>query len=1398
MCAAVADRADSLEAVCAGLVAILDSHLVPIGVGCLVEGGFIVTCAHVVATALGNESCAFQRKPPRKAIDCAFVGDADAPRGKAVVRGWVPARPDFEIPRDGRADVAVLKFRHAPPPAARPLFFDQPSSPWNQHFVAVGFPDGLKQGVTTRGTTQGNVLTRWIQLESSADSKQPLQPGFSGGPAILEGRFAGAGIVAVVDNKVPGAGWLIPASVLLDVLRETMPTETTRQAPLQYGRLYQSPGLPSFYVDRPSLVGALKRALLGTDRAVAVTAPGPGPAIGVHGMGGIGKTVLAARLIEDPEVRQTYPDGIYWVALGESPNILAVLGALVRELSGAPPLFTTVEEGSRALVQAIDGRKVLVVLDDVWQVEHAAHFRAMRPPARLVVTTRISQIVSALDAQSFAVDVLDHAQAMDLLRERASTAALASLDADPMLRDELLRATGRLPLALAMVASMVKETGAGWRIVVDALRRSRLDLVGSTLPGYERYGTLYDAINAGVARLPEAERGHYLDLAIFPEDRSIPLNSLRLLWFGVRGLEAEALQVATRLVGMSLANWTGDGMLRLHDLQRSFVVGIAGKDEGRLVARHRRLVEGYEAACEGRYDRLEDDGYVFDLLPWHMHEAGAGRALSTLLLDFDWLSRKLLATASPVGLWHDLVAFGGSAPHRHVEQALRHSAPALARGPGLLAQQLCGRLDPTEDPSIEHVLVEAHAKASRPALLPRGPSLRERDTALYRSLERHRDSVRALALTADGRRAVSASDDHTLKVWDVEAGTLLHSLEGHAGRVLAVALAGDGRRAVSASQDRTLKVWDVEAGTLLHSLEGDESGINAVALTVDGRRAVSGSDDGTLKVWDVEARTLRCSLERHAREILAVALTADGRLAVSASADRTLKVWDVEAGTMRHSLDGHSGRVRAVALTADGRRAVSASDDCTLKVWDVEAGTLRHNLKGHKDSVRAVALTADRRRVVSASDDCTLKVWDVEAGTLRHGLEGHEDRVRAVAVTADGRRAVSASADHTLKVWDVETGTLRRSLEGHAREVLAVVLTADGRRAVSASADHTVKVWDVEAGARRHSLEAHAGQVLAVALANDGRRAVSTSDDCTLKVWDVEAGKLRHNRKGHKDSVRAVALTADGRLAVSASDDCTLKVWDVEAGTLRHSLEGHEDWVNAVVLTADGRRAVSASDDHTLMVWDVEAGTLLHCLKGHEGRVLAVVLAEDGRRAASASDDNTLKVWDVEAGKLRQTLRGHEGAVVAAALNADGRRAVSASADGTLKVWDVETGKLRQTLKGHAGVVPAVALTADGRRAVSASDDCTLKVWDIKAGTLLHSLEGHESGVNAVALTMDGRRVVSASQDRTLKVWDVEAGIMLCELIGSASISCAAVDARSRLIVCGDALGRFHMLDLIE
>ena len=215
------------------------------------------------------------------------------------------------------------------------------------------------------------------------------------------------------------------------------------------------------------------------------------------------------------------------------------------------------------------------------------------------------------------------------------------------------------------------------------------------------------------------------------------------------------------------------------------------------------------------------------------------------------------------------------------------------------------------------------------------------------------------------------------RITDFRVGYQEKSLTGHTHSIQAVAVTSNGRWALSGSEDGILKLWDLATGQCLRTLTEHTNWVGTVAMTGDGRRALSGSWDHTLKLWDLETGQCLRTLSGHTAEVIAVALTGDGRRALSGSWDHTLKLWDLETGQCLRTLTGHTDKIRTVAVTDDGRRALSGSSDKTLKLWDLETGKCLRTLTGHTDGVMALAMTGDGRRTLSGIHDGTLILWQL-------------------------------------------------------------------------------------------------------------------------------------------------------------------------------------------------------------------------------------------------------------------------------------------------------------------------------------------------------------------------------------------------------------------------------------
>ncbi len=606
-------------------------------------------------------------------------------------------------------------------------------------------------------------------------------------------------------------------------------------------------------------------------------------------------------------------------------------------------------------------------------------------------------------------------------------------------------------------------------------------------------------------------------------------------------------------------------------------------------------------------------------------------------------------------------------------------------------------------------------------LLLRIPSTRPPHNPLpaaLKSLYGHTKSVSSVAVTPDGKRAVSGSFDATCIVWDLETGEALKTLSGLShinGWVHSIAITPDGKRAVSASYDSTCTLWNLETGKALRTLSGHKNSVNSVAVTLDGKKAVSASLDNTCILWDLETGKALKTLAGHFLPVNSVAVTLDGRKAVSASNDKTCIVWDLETGNALKTLSGHANFVYSVTVTLDGKKAVSASQDKTCIVWDLETGNALKTLSEYTDSITFVAVTADGKKAVTASGDKTSIVWDLETGKAIKTLSGLNEGIESVAVTPDGNKAVSTS-DDKIFILDLETGKALKTLSGHTASVRSMAVTPNGNTAILNSWDGTCLVWDLDTGKALKTLSGHTKSVNSVAVTPDGKKGVSASVDKTCIVWDLGTGEALKTLSGHTATVMSIAVTPDGKQVISASWDKTCILWNLETGKALKTISGNNQHVYPIAVTPDGKHAVLASLDNTSVVWDLETGKILKTLSGNTPHVDSVTVTPDGKMAVSTTWNHACVLRNLETGEILNTLLGHTDRVYSISVTPDGKKAVSASVDKTCIVWDLETGKTLKTLFGHTGIVSSVAVSPDGKIAVSVSDDKSCIVWDLENG----------------------------------------------------------------------------------
>jgi RNA polymerase sigma factor (sigma-70 family) len=319
----------------------------------------------------------------------------------------------------------------------------------------------------------------------------------------------------------------------------------------------------------------------------------------------------------------------------------------------------------------------------------------------------------------------------------------------------------------------------------------------------------------------------------------------------------------------------------------------------------------------------------------------------------------------------------------------------------------------------------------------------------------HQNEITQIA-TAPGGLIASASEDHTVRIWDATTGIERQRLV-HRDGVRAIAVSPDGRFLASSSPDNSVRLWDISNGKEVYNLpvHGLPGSRGTVGFTPDGRRFLSYGDDLYLRIWDVRtgrALTENAALppgvaragdvDRALAQMMMLGLadfTRDGQHLVVAQGG-SFQIFETATGRVEKSVGGPGGFARSLAVAPDGSTfaatfAISgwrSSIQRNLPQWttpnhhqvylfELPTGRLVRELELPTDAAGPVAFSTDGKLLAIGFGRgrgevhlIDLATWETVAVLTDFGSAPH-----AMAFSVDGKSLITALYDGTALVWDL-------------------------------------------------------------------------------------------------------------------------------------------------------------------------------------------------------------------------------------------------------------------------------------------------------------------------------------------------------------------------------------------
>ena len=620
----------------------------------------------------------------------------------------------------------------------------------------------------------------------------------------------------------------------------------------------------------------------------------------------------------------------------------------------------------------------------------------------------------------------------------------------------------------------------------------------------------------------------------------------------------------------------------------------------------------------------------------------------------------------------------------------------------------------------------------------------------------HLSTVRAIEVTPNGERILTAGWDCALRMWDAETRELLASRSDHARSINALAVSPDGRLVASAGWDREVIVWELEdlrevarfteidhvPMALAFSADSAKIAVGSVALPVGWTPTMTSqtrlwpvTPRGALQEFDLANGALLWSDEQEPQGVTALCYGTDDSLI--------------------------AGRIRGDLLVFDPGRV--AGDTVERRKIETSATILWD-----------IALDPSRGEILTAGggwdERPPIEVWNAESGDRIAYLSGHASGATSVRVSRDGTRAFSSGWDQAVIEWNLETRSQGKRYLGSTAQLCTLALREGAREVLAGGFDGQLHAWSMGTAFLERRLPQDRDEKFnAACFSPAGHEVISIANRGFLQVLDAATLDQKVQAKGHYRPVRALAFHPGGEWFASGGLAGEIRTWNTATGEMIDEWQGHTSEIWDLAFTPNGDALFSAAGkwhgQGELINWDTRSGTATSFSTAEmneaerAGQMLrSVDVSPDGAMVAVAKNVNyrpgLVELFDVTTMQSIGRLVGHDREVNAVEFHPTQPIVATGDVGGSLRLWDLDSLECYVVRPAHGTEITALAFTRDGRTLASGGVDGTVHLWEPTLGHPVGTLDARDNNLWTLEFNATGDSLCAA-MDQSLTLWDV-------------------------------------------